>query len=283
MHAPTHLLLLARAEARLGRLVEAEEAYLKLRNEELPDGAPRPFMRAKEAAQHELDALEPRLPKLTVLVNGADAKEVSLTIDGAPASAAFLGFAMPIDPGSHTIAGTTHAGSSAPVTVSIGEGSTLSVTLRFTESGASIAPTAPAAPQPLLRASTPERIAEPPPPQEPGGLPVAAWTSIGVGAAGAIAAGVFVLLNRIDRTDADNDCGSSGCPLSKQAQIQSLDGQADTAATLAWVGLGVAAAGVGTGVALLVVHRARTSPDVATLLHPWLGPNVAGLGVSGAF
>src|SRR5687767_4640019 len=42
-HAPPHLLFIARSLEKLGRLVEAREAYLKLAAEKLPASAPNAF------------------------------------------------------------------------------------------------------------------------------------------------------------------------------------------------------------------------------------------------
>src|SRR5579862_1437501 len=47
MHAPTHLLLIARAQAKLGNLVEAQEAYIKIERDHLAPNAPRAFMDAQ--------------------------------------------------------------------------------------------------------------------------------------------------------------------------------------------------------------------------------------------
>src|SRR5688572_28290531 len=43
VHAPPHLLFIARSEENLGRLVKAREAYLKIVKEQIPPGAPGAF------------------------------------------------------------------------------------------------------------------------------------------------------------------------------------------------------------------------------------------------
>src|SRR4051812_37214352 len=45
-HAPPHLLMIARAQTGLGKLVAARETYLRLLREELAPNAPKPFKRA---------------------------------------------------------------------------------------------------------------------------------------------------------------------------------------------------------------------------------------------
>jgi hypothetical protein len=279
MHAPTHLLLLARSQVKLGHLVAAQEAYFKIKGEELAADAPKAFGKAQQSAADELAALAPRVPKLKITVEGANPKEVSLTIDGASFSAALIGLASPVDPGSHTIAGRTASSRAQSVTLTVPEGSTQSVTLKFEA-------TATPAGEPATNQTPAPAVPEQPPAaaKESAGVPVGAWVGFGVGAAGLIAGGVFVLLNRMDRTAANNDCNAMGCPLSKQSDITSLDNQANTAAMLSWIGLGVGVAGVGTGAVLYLVRGKKASSDsAAAQVHPWVGPQGGGLGLTGVF
>src|SRR6185436_19113937 len=70
VHAPTHLLYLARAYVKLGKLVQGREAYIKTTKENLAPTAPQPFRDAQVEAGRELAALEPRLAYITVKVQG---------------------------------------------------------------------------------------------------------------------------------------------------------------------------------------------------------------------
>src|SRR5262249_51014222 len=67
VHSPVHLLSLGRSYERLGQLVKARESYIKVTNEELPAGASQPIRAAHADAQKELDAIEPRLPTVSVV------------------------------------------------------------------------------------------------------------------------------------------------------------------------------------------------------------------------
>src|SRR6187549_840441 len=71
VHSPTHLLFMARAQAKLGRLVAAHETYLKITRENLAPNAPKAFVSAQAAAETEQDALDDRLPSVTVVLQGA--------------------------------------------------------------------------------------------------------------------------------------------------------------------------------------------------------------------
>jgi hypothetical protein len=265
---------------KLGHLVAAQEAYFKIKGEELAPDAPKAFGRAQQSAAEELAALAPRVPKLKITVEGANPKEVSLTIDGANFSAALIGLASPVDPGSHTIAGKTASSRAEPVTVTVSEGSTQSVTLKFVPG-----PPGPQGPENAgeQKASAQPTLETTPPAKESNGVPVGAWVGFGVGAAGLVAGGVFVLLNRLDRTAANDDCNSMGCPVSKRSDITSLDNQANTAALLSWVSLGVGVAGVGTGTVLLLVRGKKASDTPSAQVQPWMGPHGGGLGLSGVF
>src|SRR5688572_16337830 len=53
VHALPHLLYLARAQSKLGRLVAARETYLKIARERLAENAPPAFIEAQAAALEE--------------------------------------------------------------------------------------------------------------------------------------------------------------------------------------------------------------------------------------
>lgn len=94
-HAPI-LINLAAAEAQLGHLVEASDAYQRY----LSDEDARADMRS--AAESALEALQPRIPRLTVRLVGAERGDEVL-LDGRPLPRAALGAAMPINPGRHEV------------------------------------------------------------------------------------------------------------------------------------------------------------------------------------
>jgi hypothetical protein len=145
LHAPTHLLGLARAQVGLGRWVSAQETYLRIVREGAPSGAPAPFVKAVEEAQKELDALAPRVPSLVVQVTGTTTAAV--LIDGAPLPGAALGVKRPVDPGQHVVRATADGFAPAEATVMSNEGKSDSVTLdlKAAAGGTVKVPIAPAA------------------------------------------------------------------------------------------------------------------------------------------
>lgn len=101
--APTHLLFIARAQSKLGRLVESSETYRRLTRVKLAPDAPQAFRDAVASAHQELSSLEPTLPLLTVLVEPRGAEGLALTIDGVSVATAILGVERPINPGEHIV------------------------------------------------------------------------------------------------------------------------------------------------------------------------------------
>jgi hypothetical protein len=272
MHAPTHLLLIARAQTKLGHLVEAQEAYIKIIREHLAPNAPHAFVEAQATASDEQAALAPRVPMLKVDVEGASASDVQITLDGAPFPSALVGIASPVNPGSHTLAVASGSATAEPVTVTVAEGAKQNVTLALKPTAVAETPALPAA------APVPEAAPEAPPPHS--GLAVGGWVGIGVGAVGLIAGTVFVLKNHSDRNEANALCGPAGCPESKRAQISSFDSDANSAATLAWVSYGVGAAGLVTGAVLLLVSHGKPAAPQSGQVVPWFGQRAMGVRVT---
>ncbi|MGH7269224.1 MAG: hypothetical protein ACREJ3_02240, partial [Polyangiaceae bacterium] len=124
MHAPTHLLLIARAQTKLGLLVEAQESYIKITREQLAAGASPAFVNAQKAAKEEDRALTPRVPTLKIDLDGPSADQATIAVNGAPLSAAAIGLARPVDPGSYALTATAPGLQAAPVTLTIEEGAT---------------------------------------------------------------------------------------------------------------------------------------------------------------
>src|SRR5690606_31745944 len=102
VHAPTHLLFIARAHEKQGRLVLALEAYNKIVYEQLPENAPPAFVEAQVAAKQEADALEQRIPTLTLTLEGAEVTDFRLLV-GKQERPGLAGVPQPVDPGSHSI------------------------------------------------------------------------------------------------------------------------------------------------------------------------------------
>lgn len=274
-HAPPHQLYLARANAKLGKLVAAREHYLKISKETLAANAPKAFIDAQKSANEELKTIEPKIGNLQIDVKGAPAgAKVDVTIDGTPMSAALLGVSRPADPGTHKIeAKTTGMAGEASVTLAEGGSEKVEVELK------AVAGDAP--PKKV------EPLPPPPPPVEPpsggNGTKILGYTALGVGVVGLAVGTVFLLSSSSKRSDANALCPNDLCPASKRAEIEDLDNRANSARTISFIGFGVGVVGVGVGVALLVTSGGRSESKTAhgPTIHPYA--SWQSIGVTGSF
>lgn len=96
-HSPIVEFNLGTALTHTGRLVEAAELFRRaVRDGEAP-------ARLREAAQRELDAVQPRLGQLTLSVTGP-IESVTLELDGDAVPPEQIGVPVPADPGHHVLA-----------------------------------------------------------------------------------------------------------------------------------------------------------------------------------
>jgi hypothetical protein len=279
VHAPTHLLYIARTQVKLGQLVEASETYLKIMHEVLPSDAPRAFVDAQAAAAQESKELDARIPTLLIRVEGKGATDATVTMDGTALPAAMIGLSAPVDPGTHALRAVAKDGTSAELHVKLAPGSHETAVLQL-RAGESASPLAPAPAPADTAATSPPPGGETPPPAG-GAWPgkTLGWIGVGVGAAGLVAATVFVAINRTKRTDANALCSTPDgkCPQSDSAKITSLDQQADNAATGAWIGYIAGGALLATGLVLLFTSGEAKKSDASRGLHPWIGAGAGGL------
>lgn len=274
VHAAPHQIYIARAYERLGRLVDARELYLKIVREQLPPDAPPAFLSAQQDARTELAAVEPRLGSVTIELSGPGVESATVTADGKPVSKALVGVARPIDPGEHVFEASGPGGQAEPVRLIIPEGSSQVVRLAMVRTGPAAAPAAAeASPEPLLPlpASAPEQEARP-------NIPM--YAAFGVGGLGVIAGTVFLVIRSGQTSDADDRydaCARSlDCSPSEIDDIKSLDSDGATSGTLAIVGYGIGAAGIGAGLALLLLDEPSKTADTVGI-RPWMAGHQLGV------
>ena len=293
VHSPTHLLFMARAQAKLGRLVAAHETYLKITRETLAPNAPKAFVSAQDAAEQEQEALDARLPSVTVALQGATtAPDTVVQMDGTALPAAMIGIPLPADPGEHVFKATGPWIASDPVTIKLAEAAKQTVTLKLRSTGtppppvvanptptnaqpagtaaqnaaapaaAATATAAPAGSPDAAPATEPTRASS-------GRSPALLITSIAFFTLGAASAGVgtyYMLKSSDTRDDANalndkcNVLGGGSCmDLDMQDQIRALDNEAKHKQKLGIVGLVGGGVGVLTGLTLLIVDVSARS------------------------
>jgi hypothetical protein len=279
-----HLLYLGRVNLELGKLVRAREALMKASRERLDPDSPPAFQRAKDEAEGVLVGLEPRIPYLTLKVEGAPANTVAVLMDGVKVPAPLIGVPRPVDPGEHKFEGT-EGFVADPVVVTIAEAERKTATLVIREIPAAPAP-APATPAAAGTAEAapigapPDGKDQAPGTSGPNVLRLASYGAFGVGAVG-LGLGIVFGLNATSKRDEANEiCNTpSGCPESQRAKIQDLDDSANGASTGAIVGFVLGGVGVAAGTTLFFLSADKGAEQAG--VRPWVG--IGSAGVAGRF
>jgi len=290
VHAPPHLLYIARSQAALGKLVAARETYLKVTREELATNAPRAFKDAQAQAKEEMAAIEPKIAQLRINVEGAGTRKVNVKLDGQPVSPALVGVHRPVDPGKHVVTAYPMGLSPVEQTVELKEGERGEVKLVIAGAagGGSVGLDPSDDPDAQIGDQTPPDTTP-----KSGGVSPLVFAGAGVGAlgiGGIVVGALFTvkrgkLSNQAD--DKFNACNRNPpCSPAAQADINALDSDAAQAGTIGTIGLvggGVLLAG---GVTLVVLGlMSGSKPPPATPAAAWISPYLAptGVGVVGAF
>lgn len=269
VHAPTHLLFIARSRVHLGRLVEAQEAYFKVINETLPANAPPAFFRAQDEARTEVKQLEGRIARLTLTVTGVSAEALSITVDGTPFPSIALGVPTSMNPGKHLLVVQAPGKKSQEISVALEEGQQKSLDVTLIDSQAT--PVAESA------SATVESGTEQP------GVTRHRW-GYGLAATGVVSLGVgtalgIIALGASDKALEDSSlCPNNACTPEGDKYISS----AKTKAMIANISIGVGAALVGVGAYLAFTDPAKPQQEVARI-EPMTGPGELSFAVKGCF
>lgn len=249
MNVPSLGLWSARALVKRHLLVEAANRYYEVAGLQLPQGDAAVQQQAQVDAQTELAQLRPQIPKLTVRVLGADAAEVTLSVDGQTASSGIIGKPRLVNPGAHRVEaqlGTTQK--SATVEAALGQEA--SVVLDFSPPGNPTKPgkssgTAPSAQRTL------------------------GWVAIGAGGVGVALGGVMggLALSKHSSIDDSGLCNNGHCPPEQQSEIDRLN-SFRLVSTVGFIAGGALAA---TGVVLLLTTPTNPHRVAATLSGNQLG------------
>ena len=265
MEVPTTTLLVGKAYEAMGKLLEAQEAYLvvgrytRSPGKEMPDA----FIQAKAEAARLGVAIKSRLPKLQITVKGlAPGVEPEVTINGQPITTVG-NLARPVNPGTAEIGAKAPGYLEETQSITIAEGETKSVELTL-EAGAAN----PADPAPAGNGDT-----------TGGGPPSWPWAFVAIGGAALIAgAGTgiasLVIAGKVkDECGADGDtvCGPDENPVDNEGRIDRSIALANASNALLPIGGVLAAVGV---VLLLVLEEDTTEPAAA--LSPLVGPGTFG-------
>ena len=280
LHAPTHMLMIGRAQIGLGQLVAARETLLKLGREELDSKAPPAFKRAQAEGKDELAAIEPRIASLKINVEGAGQKKYTVKMDDQPVSAVLVGVHRPVDPGKHEVVVYPVGQSPVKGAVELKDGEKKEIKLSIPEG-----PATPAAP--LGRADdpdaapagagTPDKTKD----ASPGFFTPLRGVGLGaafVGVGGLAVGAVFMAKGGSLQSQADDAASACGkhCTLAQQKTIIGQDNDAASAKTIGVVGLIGGGVALAAGVTLIIVGKPKPKPASA-FVSPWFSGNAAGL------
>lgn len=99
VHAPPHLLYVARAHAELGHLLESRSIYQRIVDEDLGASAPKAFREAQARARTELEQLSATIPELSITIDGPLAEQARVYVDGEEVNT----LQIPVDSGEHVV------------------------------------------------------------------------------------------------------------------------------------------------------------------------------------
>jgi len=268
VRVPTVGIWAARSLVKLGRFVEASERYLELERTPLAADAPAEHVKAQKDATEERAQLLPRIPSVRVLLEGADASEVFVSLNGQLLQAALVGMKCPVDPGKLSVKGV-RGEQVVEANVQLAEGASQDVTLKFPKLSHVTPAAAAAQPEPAANSAPP--LLEPRGPDR-----TWAYVAFGVGGAALITGGVFGGLALAQKSDLDSACPDRKCPPDQHSTNDSYE----TKKLISGVGIVAGVALVGAGAVLWF-----TAPGPEKAQHARLGAFYNGqqIGLRGAF
>ncbi len=235
--APTLLRDLARAQVGLGRLVDAHESYSQIIREGVAADAPAPWVKAVADAKAEIAPITPRLPWMTITVEGPAHPRV--TIDGAPIAEASLGVKRPADPGRHEIRAMATGYYTARKTISLNEGESVKIAFELEDAPPDAAPKDEEETGKVSVAT----VVDP-----PWRKPVTIG-ALALGGAGIVLGGVTGILAMTKRNQLVTDCPNGRCGPAYKDDLQSYH----TVGNIATIGFVAGGVFAGAGVVLLLV------------------------------
>lgn len=256
-----------RALEKSGRLVEASERYLAAERAALDPGGDKATQEAARVeAREAYQAIQERVPMLTVEVDGAESSEVALTIGGRSILTDFVGAPVAVDPGEVEVV-ATWGDQVKKLSIRIAEGEKKSVKLTFA-AGATSDGTA----EPSVTSREPEAD-ETRPSSGASWQRVAGWSGIGLGGAGLILGGVTggIVMSKWSEFGCDQTTQVCNASDDQVATLNTLR----TVSTIGFIAGGVLAA---AGVTLLLTAPTK---EKSVALRPYFtGDSV---GFSGTF
>jgi hypothetical protein len=277
---------LGRTYALLGRLIDAQEAFLSVaRIPVRPEETPRSAEARRESAKLA-EETRARIPSLIIKVTGVPTDTVAVTVDGAAVPSQALAAPRFVDPGTHAISARSTTGGTAETSVDLKEGESRTVELTIVFKGT--APGAVQAPPTGTMWNAPATTTSPP--HSSGGMSTMRMLGLvsgGVGVAGLVVGGIFGAMAGSASSDQQSACPSpTNCPNHAQALTDHSNFATDS--TIEVTGFVAGGVLLAAGVTMFVLGGSNAEPDSAPgrtglVVSPGVSPHGAGLTLSGAF
>jgi hypothetical protein len=240
---PTLRLARARARRASEKLVSAGEDYRAVLRWPTVAGEPSVFVDARRDARSELEALEPRIPRLTIVLQGGPA---TVTVGGFEWPQALIGVARPMDPGEYVVEvhNANRQVESRRVRLVIGQSETLTLAAPVVAAPGVVPSGTAAASQPAAQASGELDLGQPAPSPAPSGTKHRSRTAAYVTGAVALTLVVGVAVTGVLYLDARSDYHDHNNAMEDQATKSDLKSKAST---MGWICNGLAAGALVTG------------------------------------
>jgi hypothetical protein len=293
---PTLARSAARALAEQGNLVAAAELYVQaIRSERNDDWTGNTQQAAQEKAQVELAELEPRIPRITITIEGASTADVEVSVDDVKVPSSLVGVEQRVNPGMRRIVGR-RGSDVAEQKLELKEREAKPVALKFEPAKASAQgmATATATPAPATEAAKPSTIEpastapsnvtatnQPPSassqPSSSGSTQrTLGWVGIGIGAAGIVFGTTTGIITGVKYGALKDDCGGNRC-VGTATYGDRVDSYS-AMRTMSTIGFIVGGVGAAAGITLLLTSPKRDDSPAVGL---FMTRNSAGL--EGAF
>lgn len=272
--APTLTLGLARAQAKAGKFVAAQEGYNKIIREQSQNSNASPaFKNALAAARDEVGAVTAKIANVVISVEGAPHPVV--TLDGQVVSDAALGLRRPVDPGSHVVRAEAQGYSPAETAFHVAESGSASAKLKLVKTEGS--PVAVVSSTPATTGNGP--VEDPHPTSSNKTLALAAF---GVGGAGLVFGAITGVVALGKHGDLSDKCPNDTCATHLQSDVDGYK----TMGTLSTIGFIVGGVGLTAGTVLWFTSPKEGTSATKTARNtvswqPYVG--AGGGGVSGRF
>lgn len=266
------LLNLAACHEKQGKLATAWLEYSDALVAARRDGREDRVQYARERAAE----LEPKLSRLTLLLApNADAPGLTIELDGTSVGSAVLGVPTPVDPGKHSVRASAPGKKPQILSIEVAVADQQSLSIPPLEDAPAEAAPAEATPGPRTdNPVTPDAPRSDELQRRP--IPTSVYLSGGITLALAASASVTGVAYLNKKSDYETLAKSEGL-------TDTVEDRLEKAQRYGYVNMGLwIGAAIGAGVTTYL-YVTRPSQQSAIHVSPWLGPQIAGLGVGGGF